>query len=87
MRVSIIPEDGVIYIDGRVVDGLDLSGIRKEIHAVQWYETVGEVEIKDIATNKNIKNVEITDLSEFQQYIDLALHKKADAEALKGATP
>lgn len=78
MRVSIIPEDGVIVIDGHAIDGLDLSGIRKEIHAVQWYETAGDVEIKDAATNKNIQNVEITDLSEFQQYIDLALQKKAE---------
>ena len=51
MRVTIIPSDSFVSIDG---DGshqpLDLStcGIPSDIHALQWFDTRGWIEFNDI---------------------------------------
>jgi hypothetical protein len=44
MRLSIIPSDQAVYVDGASQLGLDLSFIPSNIHALQWYETHGELE-------------------------------------------
>lgn len=69
MRVTIIPVDGFVSVDGEGYSGLDLSSIDSSIHAVQWYGESGEVEIKNPVTGKMIENREITSLDEFQQAI------------------
>jgi hypothetical protein len=45
MKLTIIPVDKTVYVDGnsRVLD-LSSCGIPVNIHALQWYETEGEVE-------------------------------------------
>lgn len=52
MRVSIIPEDKRIIVDGKTVD-LDDNDIRWEfddehIHAIQWKNNKGEIEYEDV---------------------------------------
>lgn len=46
MRLTIIPIDGSVYKDGVSYSGLDLStcSIPTNIHALQWYDTEGEIE-------------------------------------------
>lgn len=66
MRVTIIPIDGFVSVDGVGYSGLDLSATDPSIHAVQWYGESGEVEIKNPTTGKMIENREITSLNEFQ---------------------
>jgi hypothetical protein len=46
MKLTIIPSDGAVYVDGVSYVKLDLSscGIPSDVHAFQWYETEGEVE-------------------------------------------
>jgi len=46
MRLTIVPIDKKVGIDGVFLDNLDLStcDIPANIHALQWYETEGEVE-------------------------------------------
>jgi hypothetical protein len=48
MRLSIIPSDGAVYVDGAAHLDLDLSscGIPSNVHALQWYDTYGELEFK-----------------------------------------
>jgi hypothetical protein len=46
MRLTIIPTDGAVYIDGATYSGLDLSFIPTDVHALQWYDTYGELEFK-----------------------------------------
>jgi hypothetical protein len=46
MRLTIIPADGAVYIDGATYSGLDLSFIPTDVHALQWYDTYGELEFK-----------------------------------------
>jgi len=45
MKLTIIVDDNAVYVDGssRILD-LSQCGIPANIHAVQWYETEGEVE-------------------------------------------
>jgi len=45
MRLTIIPIDKTVYVDGnsRFLD-LSSCAIPENIHALQWYETEGEVE-------------------------------------------
>jgi hypothetical protein len=71
MRVTIIPSDGFVSVDGEGYSGLDLSFIDSSIHAVQWYGESGEVEIKNILTGKMVENREITSLDEFSSVINL----------------
>jgi hypothetical protein len=46
MRLTIVPVDGAVYVDGVSYSGLDLSFIPADVHALQWYDTYGEVEFK-----------------------------------------
>ena len=67
MRMSIIVSDKAINIDGVYLDriGQDLSWIPSNIHAVQWYDTWGEIEYTDQDNNEKI-----TDLGIFKQAIE-----------------
>lgn len=77
-KVTIIPENGLVMVDGRVIEGLDMSSIDPSIHAVQWYGNYGEVEYKshhvleDNGSASLVKpaNEIITDISPFQSAID-----------------
>ncbi len=44
MRVTIIPEDRMVVIDGLAVQDVDMSGLDRRLRAVQWYHTSGEEE-------------------------------------------
>jgi hypothetical protein len=69
MRLTIIPSDGTVIKDGLAIMKLDLSFMPSNIHAVQWYDSFGEVEIKN-ELGKIIQNVPITSIEEYQQAID-----------------
>ena len=70
MKVTIIPVDSSVTINGVGFSGLDLSFIPNNVHAVQWYDTFGEVEIKDTVTGKMISNDNISSLDFYQPAID-----------------
>jgi hypothetical protein len=46
MRLTIIPVDGAVYVDGVSYSDLDLSFVPANVHALQWYDTYGELEFK-----------------------------------------
>jgi hypothetical protein len=71
MRLTIVPVDGAVTLDGIGYSRLDLSFMDSTIHAVQWYETHGEIEYKDPITGRIVENRAITDISEFTAAIDL----------------
>lgn len=79
MRVTIIPSDGFVSVDGKGYGGLNLSFIDPSIHAVQWYGESGEVEVKNPATGKMVENRDIASLDEFQSAI-AAWQAAKDAE-------
>lgn len=69
MRITIIPEDSVVYIDGVAKYPIDLS-FMSDIHAVQWYDTWGDVERLDPET-RTPSNERIESIAPYQQAIDL----------------
>ena len=71
MRVIIVPIDAVVTVDGVSRSGLDMSSIAPEVHAVQWYETYGDVEIKDVETGHIVRNEHIDTLDAYQTVLDL----------------
>jgi hypothetical protein len=81
MRLTIIPSDGSIYVDGRGYTNLDLTWIPeidgKKVHAVQWEDGQGEVEF--VGHDQNLK---IIDLGVFKQAIDIWSERKEEEESL-----
>ena len=68
-RLTIIPVDGFCSVEGVGYTGIDMTNVPAEVHAIQWYGTHGEVEIKDPVTGKLVRNEFITDLSEYQSVL------------------
>ena len=74
MRLIIIPSENKISIDGEPITGCDMSwvpefvgditGVSQKVHAVQWYDDHGEIELQshDLA-------IPITELGIFEQAI------------------
>ena len=80
MRLIIVPIDGAVSIDGVGLGGLDLSFMDASVHAVQWYETLGEIEIKDPVTGCMVENRVITAIDTFQPAIDAWQAEKISIE-------
>ena len=70
MKVTIIPSDGVVGIDGEFIDQLVLD-IEPDIHAVQWDGVKGTIEYQSKPVEK------ITDFTPFEQYVTQAQTEKA----------
>ena len=79
MRVTIIPADGYVSVDGRGFNALDLSFIDASVHAVQWYDDEGEVEIKD-ERGRAVRNETIASLEPYQQALDAWAVAKEESE-------
>lgn len=89
MRVTIVPEDGFVSVDGVGFPNLVFT-IDPNIHAVQWYETYGEVEYKPVfdsstATITKAANQSITDVTVYRNVLDVWAVAKAEAAAAKAA--
>ena len=67
MEVSIIPSDGIVVLDGVAKKGLDLN-FMSDVHAVQWFDTWGDVERID--ANRQHTNEHITSIAPYQAAID-----------------
>ena len=70
MRLTIIPSDNFVSIDGVGFHDIDLSFINTNVHAIQWYGDNGVIEIKDNPYGRIISNENIYDITQFQQAID-----------------
>lgn len=84
MRIVVIPEDSTVSIDGKGYIGIDLSFLDPSIHAIQWYDTEGEVEVKD-TRGRIVENRGITSFDEFAFVIPLWEAAKAKDIAAKAA--
>jgi hypothetical protein len=82
MRLSIIPCDQAVYIDGLSYLGIDMTWIPeiegKKVHAVQWYNGEGEVEFVG-----NFENLKIKKLGVFEKAIKLWNVKKKESDKLE----
>jgi len=64
MRLTIVPSDKKVGVNNCFFDSLNLlaCGIPANIHALQWYETDGEVEFVDNSDRTKPQNEIITEL-------------------------
>jgi hypothetical protein len=62
MRLTIIPSDGAVYKNGYSFSKLDLSSVPANVHALQWYETEGEIEFINNSDKTKPQNETITEL-------------------------
>ena len=88
MRLTIIDQEHNLMqvgVDGWFYSDLDGSQLADNIHAVQWYETRGEIEYKDPETGKTTHNAEIVSVDEFQFAIDAWQVAKEAEEAAEAA--
>jgi hypothetical protein len=67
-RITIIPIDKIAIIDGVAKQPLDYV-IDPTIHAIQWYDTWGEIEYISTREGKR-QNEQFDDISQFQNVID-----------------
>ena len=82
MKVTIIPDDKFVSVDG-VGYNVSMASVPSIIHAVQWDGASGWIEYKDGAAGKP-GNKEIDSIDEFEPV--LALWKEAD-DAAKAPPP
>jgi len=70
MRVTIIVDDSHVYVEEQALK-VDLTGLDEDIHAVQWYGTVGEIEYRhDHIENVRKANEQFIDFAPFQVFVD-----------------
>lgn len=81
MRATIIPADNFCSVDGVGIHGVDVTSVAPEVHAVQWYGTYGEIEIKNPVTGKIVSNDDISNLDAFQSVLDSYWDNRAAADA------
>lgn len=67
MKLTIVPVDNAVYVDGLFHGGLDLSAcnIPSEVHALQWNETKGWIEFIDRDDGTKPQNQPITELPQW----------------------
>ena len=85
MRVTIIVDDNVVLVQGHP-NTVDCSALMTQnIHAVQWYDSWGEVEYAvDLASGNRPPNARISDFSPFQSFLD-AWGNEANRPAVSAA--
>jgi len=84
MRLTIVKDDSIVIINGNFNNTVDLSALPTGLHAVQWYETWGEIEWVD-ENGRAIKNEKIDSLDDYQWVIDAWYVK--NQEVINNPTP
>jgi hypothetical protein len=90
MRLTIIPADKTVYVDGLPYGDIDMSWIpeinEKSIHAVQWLDDgeTGEGEIEFVGNHQNLKitSLDIEGICSFKKSIEQWNEKKEEYEFL-----
>jgi hypothetical protein len=84
MKLTIIPIDNAVYIDGLPYINLDLtqSGIPSNIHALQWKDTSGWLEFNNNLDGTKPQNESITSLPE---WANIAITKWDEAKTAQEA--
>jgi hypothetical protein len=76
-RITVVKPDGLIIVDGEGYNGIDLSFLDANIHAIQWYHTYGEVERKD-ERGRHLPNEEIDSFTAYESDVMAAWQAKKD---------
>jgi len=82
MKLSIVTDDKMVAKDGVGYFDLDISYVQNTVHALQWYETYGEIEYKSTGPYRKPENEQITALPD---WANTALTKWEEAKAAEEA--
>lgn len=83
MRLIIVVDDGFVSVDDEGYEKIDLGQLKQNnIHAIQWYETYGQIEYRDASPNLDIDSID-----EFSWVIDLWNQRKYEIENPPPPTP
>lgn len=74
MKISIIPEDGVIYLDGQMYPVESVKELKKRFHAIQWDGEKGHAEFVQ-PDGDFLPNEAILTIEPFRRYINEALEQ------------
>jgi hypothetical protein len=85
MRLTVIKDDSAVIIDGTYYE-IDVGALPVGIHAIQWYETQGEIEWKN-ERGRMVRNEEISSITDYQWIIDAWNLKHAEELAKLPASP
>ena len=83
-KLTIVPEDGMISIDGLSYFELSMTGVPKDIHALQWYGKGGETEYKADDYGDSKPNIRIDDLPKWTQK-SIGVWETANKNAIEAA--
>ncbi len=79
MKITVVPEDKTVIVDGVAASEIDMSGVDEHIHAIQWQDDKGEIEWKK-SSPKGLHNEEIFSFEPFEFILDL--HQQKISEPL-----
>ena len=82
MKLCIVTGSKMVSKDGYGYSGLDISYIPDTVHALQWYETYGEIEYKNTGPYTKPGNEQITVLPD---WANTAITKWNEAKAAEDA--
>ena len=88
MNLTIINEDGAVYVDGVPFARLDLSssGIPENVHALQWKVNLGWIEFKDNVDGTKPQNEVISELPNWaNNCVTIYNNKMAEIQAEQAA--
>jgi hypothetical protein len=74
MKITIVPEDKTVVVNGVSANEIDMSGIDEHIHAIQWQDDKGEIEWKESSPN-GLHNEKIFSFETFEFILDLYQQK------------
>ena len=75
MRVTIVPEDKFIRKDDIMINLPEWNFDDSNIHAIQWYDTEGEIEYRDTLPNLTFQDTSILEpyINALEAYLDAQL--------------
>lgn len=59
MKLTIIPSDGAVYVDGKCFSDLSWQGTPSDVHALQWDNGSGWIEFNNGNPNEDITSLPI----------------------------
>ena len=79
MKLSIIPSDGTVCKDGVCHIKLNLEGIPSNVHALQWYDSYGEIEFPSVFDGTKITKQQNKIITELPSWANSTLDKWEEA--------
>jgi hypothetical protein len=86
MKLTIVPDDKAVYVDGLAIFGFNMASVPSNIHALQWKTNIGWIEYVEDENFVKPTNQTITELPDWATALyNEWLVQKADLDARAAA--